>query len=141
MADDEPYIVPTLPPLPGVAIPPEIHAPGAPTTLADATPPPQSNIALQQQGSGVSSLTNALTVASASTHDDRDIDPTPQKGKQRFPDFLRPTSQDNPDLSGDESDGWIEEEKAITGQISAENAAERELAALTMDDPLEEIQD
>ena len=84
MADDEPSIVPALPPLPGVAIPPENRAPGTPTTLADATPPPLSNIPLQQQGSGVSSLTNALTAASASTHDDRDIDPTPKKGKKKF---------------------------------------------------------
>ena len=141
MADDEPSIVPALPPLPGVAIPPENRAPGTPTTLADATPPPLSNIPLQQQGSGVSSLTNALTAASASTHDDRDIDPTPKKGKRKFPDFSRPTSLDNPDLSGDDSDGWIEEEEAINERISADNAAERELADNTMDDPLEEIQD
>ncbi len=115
--------------------------PGTPTTLADAFPLPLSNIPLQQQGSGVSSLTNALTEESASTHDDRDIDPAPQKSKRQFPDFSSPTSQDNPDLSGDESNGWIEEEKAITERISAENAADHELAALTMDDPLEEIQD
>ena len=89
----------------------------------------------------MSSLTNALTAASASTHDDRDIDPTPKKGKRKFPDFSRPTSLDNPDLSGDDSDGWIEEEEAINERISADNAAERELADNTMDDPLEEIQD
>jgi hypothetical protein len=141
MADDEPSIVPAVPPFPGVAIPPENRAPGTPTTLAAATPPPLSNIPLQQQGSGVSSLKNALTGASASTHDDRDIDPTPKKGKRQFPDFSRPTSLDNPDLSGDDSDGWIEEEVAINERISADNAAERELADNTMDDPLEEIQE
>jgi hypothetical protein len=126
MADYELSIVPALPPLPGVAIPPEIHAPGTPTTLADATPPPQSNIALQQQGSGVSSLTNELTAVLASTRNERDIDPTPKKGKRQFPDFSRPPSLDNPDLSGDDSDGWIEEGEAIAKWISAENAAERE---------------
>ncbi len=123
MADNEPSIFPALPPLPGVAIPPEIHAPGTPTTLADANPPLQSNIAFQQRGSGVSSLTNALTAALASTRDERDIDPTPKKGKRQFPDFLRPTNLDNPDLSGDDSDGWIEEGEAIAKWISAENAA------------------
>jgi hypothetical protein len=117
LPDDEPFIVPALPPLPGAAIPPEIHAPRTPTTLANATPPPQPNIALQQQGSGVSSLTNALTAASAPAHDDMDIDPTPKKGKRQFPDFSRPTSLDNPDLSGDDSDGWIEEEEAIIERI------------------------
>ena len=81
-----------LSPLSGVAIPPEIHAPGAPTTLADATPPPLSNIPLQQQGSGVSSLTNALTAALASMHNNRDIDPTPQNGEHQFPDFSSPTT-------------------------------------------------
>ena len=111
MADDEPSIVPALPPLPGVAIPPENRAPGTPTTLADATPPPLSNIPLQQQGSGVYSLTNALTAALASTRDDRDIDPTPKKGKRQFPDFSRPTSLDNLELSGDVED--IEDKAAV----------------------------
>jgi hypothetical protein len=111
MANNEPSIVPALPPLPGVAIPPENSAPGTPTTLADATPPPLSNIPLQQQGSGVYSLTNALTAALASTRDDRDIDPTPKKGKRQFPDFSRPTSLDNLELSGDVED--IEDKAAV----------------------------
>ena len=121
MGNDEPSFVPALPPLPplpGVAIPPEIHAPGTPTTLADATPLLQSTIALQQQGSGVSSLTNALTAASALMRDDRDIECTSKRGKRNFPDFLCPISLDNQDLSGDNSDGWLEEEEAIAKRIS-----------------------
>ena len=118
MADNEPSFVLALPPLPGVAIPPEIHAPGSPTTLADATPLLQSTIALQQQGSGVSSLKNTLTAASVSMRNDRDIDCTLKRGKRNFSDFLRPISLDNPDLSGDNSDGWLEEEEAIAKRIS-----------------------
>ena len=118
MANNEPSFVPALHPLPGVAIPPEIHAPGTTTTLANVTPPLQSTIALQQQGSGVSSLTNALTVESESIRNDRDINCTPKRGKRNFPDFLPPISLDNPDLSGDDSDGWLEEEEAIAERIS-----------------------
>ncbi len=61
----------------------------------------------------MSSLTNELTAALASARNERDIDPTPKKGKWQFPDFSCPTSLDSPDLSGDDSDGWIEEGEAI----------------------------
>ena len=73
------------------------------------------------------------------------IDPTPKRGsapeKQEFPNFSRLMSLDNLDLSGDDSDGLRLEEEAIAGWIAADNAAMLELAHLSLNDPIEELQE
>jgi len=68
-------------------------------------------------------------------------DKTPKKGnvpKRKYPDFSRAHSEDNILLSGDESGEWDDEVDNITAKIAAENAMEL-LAALNMEDPVEEV--
>jgi hypothetical protein len=73
------------------------------------------------------------------------IDPTPKRGsapeKREFPNFSRLMSLDNLDLSGDDSDGLQQEEEAIAGWIAADNAAMLELAHLSLNDLIEELQE
>jgi hypothetical protein len=91
-----------------------------------------------QASSAISSLTNPAT--STATEDDADGN-TPKKRnvpKQKFPDFSKAYSRENPFLSGDESDQWEAEEENITAQVAMGNALE-ELAALELSDPVEEV--
>ena len=68
-------------------------------------------------------------------------DKTPKRSnlpKRKYPDFLRAHSEDNTLLSGDESGEWDNEVENITTKIASENAKEV-LAALNMEDPVEEV--
>ena len=90
-----------------------------------------------QAGSGVSSITNTVTASS----DGAPADKTPKKGngsKRKYPDFSRAHSKDNTLLLGDESGEWDDEVDNITAKIASENAMEL-LAALNMEDPVEEV--
>ena len=83
---------------------------------------------MPQASSGISSLTNPET--STATEDDADGD-TPKKRnimKRKFPDFSQAYSEENPFLSGDESDQWEAEEENIAAQVAMVNALE-EIAA------------
>ena len=139
--------IPALPSLPGIA--PLVHMPGAgdgqnwPSATegsADAatTPTPPQRILVPQASSEISSLTNHAT--STATEDDADGD-TPKKRnvpKRKFPDFSKAYSEENPFLSGDESDQWEAEEENIVAQVAMGNAL-KELAALELSDQVEEV--
>jgi len=101
--------------------------------------PPPPTILVPQASSAISSVTNPAT--STATNDDADGD-TPKKRnvlKQKFPDFSQAYSEENPFLSGDESDQWEAEEENIAAQVAMGNALE-ELAASELSDPVEEVQ-
>ena len=88
--------------------------------------------------SGVSSITNTVTASS----DRAPADKTPKKSnlpsKRKYPDFSRAHSEDNTLLLWDESGEWDDEVDNITAKIASENAMEV-LAALNMEDPVEEV--
>ncbi len=138
--------IPALPLLPDVV--PVVHMPGevdgqnrqsaSDVSLigASRTPTPPQRI-LVQASSAVLSITNAAT----STATEDDAGDTPKKRnvlKQKFPDFSKSYSEDNPFLSGDESDQWEAEEENIAAQVADGNAL-KELAALELSDPVEEV--
>jgi hypothetical protein len=145
-------IIPSLPPLPGVA--PLVHAPHAGdgqiwllgstgTAVAHAlTPQPPQRILLPG-GSTVSSLTNPTTATTSTSGTDNKADDTPKKRnvpKRKFPDFSCAFSQDNPLLLGNESDRWDNELDNIQERIAAANNLEHNDASI-LEDPVKEVQE
>ncbi len=94
-----------------------------------------------QASSTVLSILNAATSSSRGAANRDDTNNTPKKRnlpKQKFPDFSRAYSDDNPLLSGDESGKWEVEEENVMMKIAEENAIE-ELATCNLSDPVEEV--
>jgi hypothetical protein len=95
------------------------------------TPTHPQRILVQQASSAISSLTNPATL-SGDTPKKRNV------SKRKFPDFSQAYSEENPFLSGDESDQWEAEEENIAAQVAMGNSLE-EQAALELSDPVEEL--
>jgi hypothetical protein len=107
---------------------------------ASTTPTPPQKI-LVQASSAVSSIMNAATSSSGDAANWGDANDTPKKYnvlKQKFPDFSRAYSEDNPLLSGNESGKWEVEEENVMMKIAEDNAIEK-LAECNLSDPVEEV--
>ncbi len=72
-----------------------------------------------------------------------EADETPKKRsklKRKFPDFSRAFSRDNLLLSGDESEGWDDEQGNLEALLASQNELEI-AAACNSEDPVDEIQE